>query len=80
MIVSVDAELLTAAVLAEGQRHPARSPQRRAASHVWACLVTSTSITAARTAITSFGDDETQAAAAALLHRLAAALAKDVPA
>ena len=30
MIVSVDAEQLAAAVLAEGQRHPARSDGRRA--------------------------------------------------
>lgn len=75
MLISIDAEALAAAVLAEGQRHPARSPQRRAASHVWACLVTSPSITAARTAITSFGDEQTQADAAALLGRLAAELA-----
>ena len=80
MIVSVDAELLTAAVLAEGQRHAPKTPERRAASHLWACLITSASVTAARTAITSFGDEQTQADAAALLGRLAAELAKDVPA
>ena len=70
MIVSVDAEALAAAVLAEGRRHPPRSAERRAASHLWSALVTSISISAARTAITGFGDAETQAAAAALLGRL----------
>ena len=75
MIVSIDADRLAAAVLAEGQRHPVRSAERRAASHLWASLITSTSITAARTAITTFGDEQTQAAAAALLGRLAAELA-----
>jgi hypothetical protein len=70
MIVSVDAEQLAAAVLAEGQRHPVRSRERRAAAHAWVCLVTSPSIAAARTAITSFGDDETQAAAGQLLGQL----------
>ena len=80
MIVSVDAEQLADAVLAEGQRHAPRTPQRRAAAHLWSALVTSPSIAAARNAIGTFGDDDTQAAAAALLGRLAAQLAKDVPA
>lgn len=72
MIISVDAEQLATAVLAEGRRHPPRSAERRAASHLWSALITSPSIAAARNAITTFGDDETQAAAAALLGCLAA--------
>lgn len=74
MIVSVDADELAAAVMAEAQRHPARSPERRAASHLWAALITSPSIAAARRAIATFGDETTQSDAAELLGRLAAEL------
>ena len=80
VIVSVDAEQLAAAVLAEGQRHPPRSAERRAASHLWSALITSPSIAAARNAITTFGEPATQSDAEQLLGRLAAELAKDVPA
>jgi hypothetical protein len=69
--VSVDAEQLAAAVLAEGQRHAARSAERRAASHLWACLVTSPSISAAQSAITTFGGQQVQEDALNLLGRLA---------
>lgn len=72
MIVSVDAEQLAAEVFAEGQRHPARSPERRAAAHAWASLITSSTVTAARSAIATFGDELTQRAALELLHRLTA--------
>ena len=70
MIVSVDAEQLAAAVLAEGQRHAPKTPERRAASHLWACLITSASVSAARSAIATFGDEQTQTAADTLLGRL----------
>ena len=70
MIVSVDGEQLAAAVLAEGQRHPSRSAKRRAASHLWASLITSASVSAARSAIATFGTPETQADAGQLLGRL----------
>jgi hypothetical protein len=64
------ADQLAAAVLAEGRRRPVRSPERRAASHLWASLITSPTVSAARSAIATFGDPETQAAALELLGRL----------
>ena len=70
MIVSVDAEQLADAVLAEGRRHPPRSAERRAASHLWSALITSPTIAAARTAIRTFGDNRIQADALELLGRL----------
>jgi hypothetical protein len=70
MLVTVDAEQLAAAVLAEAQRHPPRSAERRAAAHLWASLITSPTIDAARRAITTFGDDQVQADAGQLLGRL----------
>lgn len=66
------AEQLAAAVFAEAQRRPACSPERRAAAHAWAALITSANVSAARNAIPTFGMPQTQAAAAALLERLAA--------
>jgi hypothetical protein len=72
VIVSVDAEALAAAVLAEGQRHPARSPERRAAAVLWTALITTSSVSAARKALPSFAAPETVTAALELLGRLAA--------
>lgn len=74
MIVTVDAEQLAAAVFAEAQRHPARTPERRAACHLWSALITSATIDAARRAVRTFGTKETQTAALELLGRLAAEL------
>lgn len=74
MIVSVDAEQLAAEVLAEARRHPARSREHRAAAHLWASLVTSPTVDAARRAITTFGRPEAQSDAEQLLGRLAAEL------
>lgn len=65
------ADQLAAAVLAEAQRHPPRSPERRAAAHLWASLITSPAVSAARSAVATFGTAETQAAALELLGRLA---------
>jgi hypothetical protein len=70
VIVSVDVDQLAAEVLAEVERHPPRSAERRAAAHLWASLITSPTITAARRAATTFGDDQVQAAAVELLGRL----------
>lgn len=71
MIVAVDAEQLAAEVFAEAQRHPARSPERRAAAHLWASLITSPTIDAARRAIRTFGSEQTQRDALEVLGRLA---------
>lgn len=68
--VTVDAEALAAEVLAEGQRHAPQTPGRRAAGHLWACLITSANVSAARSAIATFSDKQTQSDAAALLGRL----------
>jgi hypothetical protein len=70
MIISVDAEQLAAAVLAEAEQHPARTPERRAACHLWSALITSPTVDAARKAIATFGEPETQADAEQLLGRL----------
>lgn len=72
------ADQLAAAVLAEAQRHPVRSPERRAAAHAWAALITSPTISAARSAIATFGTPQTQAAALELLRRLAARRAEEM--
>ena len=70
MIVSVDAEQLAATVFAEAQRHKPRTSGRRAACHLWAALITSPTVDAARRAITTFGAAQTQAAALELLDRI----------
>lgn len=85
MIIDVDLGQLDELARAEAERHPARSPERRAASHLWVALTVpaAKSLASARTAIASFGDESTQADALALLHRLAAqtsaATAADAP-
>lgn len=77
MIVAVDLAALTEQVRAEAKRHPARSPERRAAGHLWIALANppATSLDAARRAVASFGTPHSQAGALALLHRLAATAA-----
>jgi hypothetical protein len=62
---------LAADVPAESARHKARSAGRRAAGHLWVCLMTTTSAAAARRAIKTFGAPEVQADALELLDRLA---------
>ena len=73
MIVAVDLEQLADLAFDEAQRHPSRSPGRRAASHLWISLTLppARSVTAAKSAIASFGAERTQADALELLHRLA---------
>ena len=79
MIVAVDVGQLADLALAEAERHPARSHERRAASHLWVALTvpSAKSIVSARNAIASFGDERTQAAALQLLHQLALAAAPE---
>lgn len=74
MIVAVDLEQLAELAFAEAERHPARSPERRAAGHLWIALTIppARSLDAARHAVASFGTPHAQAAAIDLLHRLAA--------
>jgi len=57
---------------AEVRRHRPRTPERRAAAHLWAWLATSATITGARRALDGFGDPRTRADAVRLLKRLAA--------
>lgn len=71
MIASADVDQLAALVFAEAERHPARSPGRRAACHAWASLITSPTVAAARRAVATFGDQATQAAALELLDKIA---------
>jgi hypothetical protein len=82
VIVAVNVDQLAALALAEAERHPARSHERRAASHLWVSLTVppAKSVASARNAVASFGDERTQAAALDLLHRLAAQLAAEGPA
>lgn len=66
-------ELADLARLEAGQHAP-RSPERRAASHLYFALTEppAKSVASARNAIATFGDQRTQAGALALLGRLAA--------
>ena len=59
-----------AAVLDARARHKLRSRGRNAAGHLWTCLMTTTSVDAARRAIKTFGDELVQADALELLDRL----------
>lgn len=76
MNVAVDLEQLADAAFDEAQRHPPRSPGRRAASHLWVALTVppGRSLAAVRNAIASFGTDATQAAALELLDSLSKTL------
>ncbi len=51
-------------------QHPQRTPERRAAAHLRASLITTSSPQAARRALATFGGAQAQADAASLLHRL----------
>lgn len=80
MIVTVSAaqlEQLADLAFDEAQRHPSRSPGRRAASHLWiSCTIPpARSADAVQRALRSFGEPSVQQAAAELLHRFAAQLA-----
>lgn len=81
MIVSLSAdalEQLAEAARLEAEFHPARSPERRAASHLYFAMTepSARSIAAVKRAVESFGTPATQGAALELLDRLT----PDVPA
>lgn len=52
------------------EQHAPRTPERRAAAHLRASLITTSSPQAARRALATFGEPQAQADAASLLHRL----------
>lgn len=78
MIADTAVDAIAAAAFAIAESEPARSAQRRAASHVWiaATIPPARSLAAVRRAIESFGDQATQRAAAGLLGELANAVSK----
>ena len=55
-------------------QHPPRTPERRAAGHLRAALITTTSAQSAKRALATFGSSEVQADAARLLHELSVEL------
>jgi hypothetical protein len=73
-LAAVDLEQLAGLARLEAGHHPARSPERRAASHLYFAMTEppARSAAALRRAVESFGTPATQAAALELLHRLAA--------
>ena len=72
--VAVDADSPADGVLAEGQRHAPKTPQRRAAGALYAALIETSTIDGARRALAGFAAEQVQADALELLHRLAAGL------
>lgn len=76
-IAAADVGQLAALALAEAESCELRTPERRAAAHLWVALTVppAGSLDAARRAIASFGSDRTQSGALDLLGRLAAELA-----
>jgi hypothetical protein len=52
------------------ERHPPRTPERRAAAMLYVALTTTKTADAARRALSTFGDPSARAAAAALLGQL----------
>ena len=74
MLISIDAEQLAELVLAEGQRHAPKTPQRRAAGALYVALTETSTIDGARRALAGFATEQVQADALELLHRLAAEL------
>lgn len=72
IIIIGDVDQVAELARLEAERHPARSPERRAAAHLWVSAITSTSADGMRRAIGSFGAPDVQAAALDLLGRLCA--------
>jgi hypothetical protein len=72
VIVEADPARLAEAARLEAEQHPHRSPERRAAAHLYTALTDTSSVGAAKRAITTFGDEQTQRDAIELLYRLAA--------
>ena len=73
MIIDADVERLAELARLEAERHPGRTPGRRAAAALWVALITTRSADAAIRALPGFTTVETGHAAVRLLHRLAAA-------
>lgn len=76
-MTSADVAALASLAQAEAQRHEPRTPERRAAAHLWVSLVVprAKSVASARSAVATFGEPVVQAAALELLHRLAVQIA-----
>lgn len=71
MIVTIgDVDQLAELARQAALSHPVRSPERRAAAHLWVSAITSTSADGMRRAIGSFGAPDVQADALDLLGRL----------
>ena len=70
MIISVDAEQLAAAVLAEGQRHAPRDAAETCRGRAVRRAHQTSTIDGARRALAGFADEQVQADALELLRRL----------
>jgi hypothetical protein len=70
VIVAVDLEQLAELARLEAERHPARTPERRAAAALWVSLITTKTVDSARSALV-FAPLEVQADALRLLGQLA---------
>lgn len=68
----VTMEALSELARAHAETHRPRTPERRAAAALWAALVTTADLAAARSALAEFADPRTVADATELLDRLAA--------
>jgi hypothetical protein len=70
--MAVNLELLAGMAFAEAQRHPGRSPERRAASHLLFAITEppAKTIDAVRRAIATFGDEQSQTDALDLLDKI----------
>ena len=71
-VTAVDLEQLAGLALVEASRWPARSPQRRAASHLYvsATIPPARSLAAVKRAVLSYGTGQVQDDALALLNQL----------
>ena len=72
MIVAADVEQLAKIAFAIADAEPARSPERRAASHLWisSTIPPARSLAAVRRAAESYGTPTTQADALKLLDKI----------
>jgi hypothetical protein len=69
--ITVDQDAVTEVARLEALRHPPRTPDRRAAAHLWVALHTTSTAAAAKRALADFAPPQARADALALLHRLA---------
>lgn len=85
MTAAADLEQAAAAAFAEAARFVARSPERRAAGHLWIALTIPLTIPPAKTlagaraAIASFGTPDSQAAALELLDKITTTTERTAP-